>query len=220
MRHREKLIRKLYRDSDPFDSFPAGLYAKDAQGWSSSVHHFLIDAIEEIKPNTIVEVGVWKGRSVIHMAKKAKNLGLDCTIIAVDTWLGSAEHWVNEKYAPDLKSVHGKPNIYFTFMQNIVEEGIQDIVIPLPLDSTNAANVLNAHQTPIDLLHIDAGHDFRSVTNDLISWWPLLRPGGILVGDDYSEKWPEVVMAFDTFFSDLGIDVQPGENKCMIRKPV
>ncbi len=218
MLRRNFLVDQIYRGLDPFDSFPAGLYAKDAQGWSSSVHHFLTDAIEEIRPSTIVEIGVWKGRSVIHMSKKAKSMKLDCAVIAVDTWLGSAEHWVNSKYPGDLKASFGQPNIYKTFLQNIVSEGLTDIVLPIPLDSTNAANVLRAKKIQIDLLHIDAGHDFRSVTNDLTSWWPLLRPGGILVGDDYSDKWPEVVEAFDSFFGERGFKVETGENKCLVRK--
>jgi predicted O-methyltransferase YrrM len=38
---------------------------------------------------SIVEIGVWKGSSVITLASKMKELNLDGVVIAVDTWLGA-----------------------------------------------------------------------------------------------------------------------------------
>ncbi|MBV8523326.1 MAG: class I SAM-dependent methyltransferase, partial [Acetobacteraceae bacterium] len=57
----------------------------------------------------------------------------------------------------------------------------------------------------VDLVHLDGGHDYRSVMADLQAWWPLVRPGGILIGDDYNTNgvWPEVRQAFDEFFGQL-----------------
>lgn len=49
----------------------------------------------------------------------------------------------------------------------------------------------------LDLLLVDAGHDYASVRADLAAWIPKLRPGGWLVCDDYEEKWPGVVRAVD-----------------------
>jgi len=54
----------------------------------------------------------------------------------------------------------------------------------LPLDSVNAAEILCINGVCVDLIHIDGGHDFRSVVTDLTVWWPRLRGGGILIGDD------------------------------------
>jgi hypothetical protein len=58
---------------------------------------------------------------------------------------------------------------------------------------------------------------------DLQAWWPLVRPGGILIGDDYNTNgvWPEVREAFDEFFGHLRLmpfDVLPP--KCRVRKPL
>jgi hypothetical protein len=38
-----------------------------------------------------------------------------------------------------------------------------------------------------DWVYIDAAHDYANVFNDLTAWWPLVRDGGILWGDDYLE---------------------------------
>lgn len=215
---RQHILSSFYGLKDPFASFPENLYLEDKQGWSSSVHFFLDQSIEEIRPKIVVEIGVWKGRSAIHMGKKIKALNLDAVIIAVDTWLGSSEHWINPKYEKDIKSVHGYPNLYFTFMQNIMSEGLQDVVLPMPLDSINAIEVFRSKELMPELIHIDAGHDYKSVMSDLEAWWPQLRPGGIMVGDDYSSKWPQVYKAWNDFFSEPSIPIEEGENKCRVRK--
>jgi hypothetical protein len=97
---------------------------------------------------------------------------------------------------------------YHKFAANICNEGLQDFVVPLPLDSINGFQLLKTKGIRPDVLHIDAGHDYLSVMADLKAWWPQLNPGGVLIGDDYFKKpivgagkWPEVRQAFDEFFA-------------------
>jgi hypothetical protein len=140
-------------------------------------------------------------------------------VIAVDTWLGSSEHWsINELY-PLMEVQNGLPRLYDRFMQNIISLSLQDKVLPLPVDSANAAIVLANQNIVIDVVHLDAGHDYDAVYNDLQHWWPLLRPGGLLIGDDYSEGWPGVVGAFNDFFAKRGISyLEDISNKCRVVK--
>ena len=44
-------------------------------------------------------------------------------------------------------------------------------------------------------LYIDAGHEYEHVTADLKAWWPVLKPGGMMFGDDYHLQWIGVVRA-------------------------
>ena len=39
-----------------------------------------------------------------------------------------------------------------------------------------------------DWLYIDALHTFEAVLSDLRAWWPRLRDGGLLSGDDYGDE--------------------------------
>merc|ERR1712129_457956 len=48
---------------------------------------------------------------------------------------------------------------------------------------------------PIDLVYIDAEHDYSSCRDDIIAWEPLVRPGGIIAGDDYGAASPGVSKA-------------------------
>jgi tetratricopeptide (TPR) repeat protein len=216
---RSTVIQKLYRSRDPFAGFPAHRYALDVQGWGSD-HPYLTEAMDTVRPRVVVEIGVWKGGSTLTMARRLKELRLDAVVIAVDTWLGSREHWLNEEWFGSLGFENGYPTLAHVFMANVVKSGLQDYVVPLPLDSLNAAQLLQHLNIVPDVVHVDGGHDYEAVSADLRVWWELLKPGGLLIGDDY-DLWPEVKRGFDDFFGPRGLTpFEFGSNKCRIRKPL
>jgi len=47
----------------------------------------------------------------------------------------------------------------------------------------------------LDLVFLDARHDYEALTQDISAWRPKLRPGGILSGHDFSWMFPTVAMA-------------------------
>jgi hypothetical protein len=54
-----------------------------------------------------------------------------------------------------------------------------------------------------DIIYIDASHDYESVKTDILSWFPKLKTGGIICGDDYITGWPGVVRAVNEFFGKV-----------------
>jgi len=225
MTTRRKILDTLFFGRDPLADFPHQRHQTDLQGWHSQ-HPYLTRAIAEVRPSIVVEVGVWKGASVVTMAKEIQRLNLDAVVIAIDTWLGSSEHYLWEKFIPDLDFEFGYPRLYHKFAANICNEGLQQQVVPLPLDSINGFQLLKAKGIRPDVLHIDAGHDYLSVMADLKAWWPQLTPGGVLIGDDYFKswlgkgKWPEVRQAFDEFFAANPHPLfESGDGKCYVGKP-
>ena len=197
---RRGLVDRLWHGRDPFVGFTPSM-RPDLQGWNSD-HVYLSEAIDRHRPGIVVEVGVWKGASVLTMARRMRELGCDGVVIAVDTWLGAADHWLDPNLQRMIPQMNGFPLLYFVFMTNVVAEGLQDYVLPLPLDSANACEVLHAtHIRPV-VLHVDAAHDYGAVTADLERWWPLLQPGGTLIADDYDatyQVWESVSRAIDDF---------------------
>lgn len=214
---RAELVSKLWHGVDPFKQFDRTRLHVDKQGWNST-HSYLRDSVLTLSPQIVVEIGVWKGGSVITLAKTLKKAGIDGVVIAIDTWLGSSEHWLRGDFA-SLRVETGYPQMHHTFMSNIIDEGLEDYVLPLPLDSLNAHQVLSKRGLQADLIHIDAGHDHRSVSSDITAWWQLLRSGGILIGDDYSPSWPGVLQAFDEFVALHGLPLEHKSNKCRLVKP-
>ena len=171
----------------------------------------------------VVEVGVWKGGSVIEMAKFLKSHEIDGAVIAVDTWLGAWDHWLNPAWHQDLGFEFGYPTIFKVFVANVIHNKVQDYVIPLPLDSINAAVVIDKSEIVPGVVHIDAAHDYACAWNDMTTWWRLLQPGGVMIVDDFNidgHCWPGVFQAVNQFRSEFEIEDFESEGlKCRFRKP-
>lgn len=138
------------------------------------------------------------------MAQLLRETGANAVVIAVDTFLGSYEHWRNPAWRVSLNLDAGYPSLFRTFQKNVVAAGVEDYVVPLPLESANAASLLERTHIAPDVIHIDAAHDYQSVLSDLRVWWSRLQPGGLLIADDYDEDggyWPNVKKAIDEFVS-------------------
>ena len=114
----------------------------DLHGWGKNLPLYK-KLINEIQPEIVVEVGVWKGSSTIYMAQELKKLGKG-KIVAVDTWLGAIEFWTKHILGPkdktrDLKWENGYPSIYYNFLSNVVHQNVTNQVIPFPVPSSLAA---------------------------------------------------------------------------------
>lgn len=75
-----------------------------------------------------------------------------------------------------------------------------------------------------DWVYIDANQTESHVGDDLRAWWPLVRPGGWLTGDDYGlEGWwgDGVRLAVDEFIKRTPMaDVAVIGTQFMLQKPV
>ena len=214
------LVDRIWQGNDPFRGFSNNLFEHDTQGWGSQ-HHYLSDTIARLRPSVIVEIGVWKGGSTIFMAEAAKALALDTVVIAVDTWLGSSEHWLTDGHFRQMSFLNGYPGLYHKFLSNVIRAGVSNRVLPIPLASIGASEVLKALNVAAGIIHIDAAHDYDSVMADLRAWWPVLEPGGVLIGDDYAPTggWASVREAFDDFFRALGLPIESAGGKCRVQMP-
>ena len=105
-------------------------------------------------------------------------------VIAVDTWDGSEEH-------KELLADKGKDWLYEEFKRNT--QGLP--VTAIRAKSLEAAQRYKATGLQADMIFIDAGHDYESVKADIEAWTPVLAPGGVMCGHDFSSGWPEVKRA-------------------------
>lgn len=168
----------------------------DNQGWNgeSTVFGYLI---RKINPQTIIEVGSWKGQSSITMSKTIQTLGLDCKIYCVDTWLGAREFIDDTTPERDLMKKNGYPQVYYQFLSNVVHNNAQDIIIPFPTTSTIAARYFKEKDISAELVYIDASHDPQDVLLDLHNYYDLIPKHGILFGDDFTwEGMGDVISLF------------------------
>jgi hypothetical protein len=72
------------------------------------------------------------------------------------------------------------------------------------LKGWSADVVSNFANFSVDLIFIDASHDYQSVLNDIILWLPKVRKGGFICGHDYGHlKFPGVKKAVDEVFANV-----------------
>ena len=216
---RQSLIDRLYDGVDPFASWTQSKTSGDAvpQNWGST-HPYFKQYIDLLKPALIVEVGTWLGGSAIHMGQLLRAAGLnDSCIVCVDTWLGSSEHYINDDQRRILKLVNGRPTFYNDFMDNVVQNGLQDIILPFSIASIAAVEVLREYAITPDLIYLDGDHTSRGFRADLDLYWERLRPGGCLIGDDFD--WQEIHMNVLEFAFQQQVEFTAVGNKFVMRKP-
>lgn len=215
-------VRDALFDVSPYENLDLAGIEPDLQGWRSD-SYILTDAIERLRPALVLEIGSWKGRSAVNMARRCKELGLATEIVCIDTWLGCKEHWLRRdaEHYGSLKLKNGFPMLYWTFLRNVVEHDVQDVITPLPLPSDTAYYVLKNSNVTADMIYIDGAHEYDSVTRDLTLYWELLSDDGILVGDDYV-GWDGVTRAANDFARarKLQITGQYGKFVMSKRQPV
>lgn len=202
----EDLMLKLYGHNIWNDFIPTDV-GSVVQGWNGN-HPLLTIVPDSFSQQIIVDIGVWKGQSTINIASSLRDKNINGVVIAVDTFLGSAEHWsyddrdeLVEKIdgSGRLDRVHGMPSLYKVFLSNIFAHKLTDYVIPLPQTSTNACNVLKKFGIAPTLVHVDAAHDYREALADISDYWDIMAENGILIGDDYTEGFPGILKAAGEF---------------------
>ena len=60
---------------------------------------------------------------------------------------------------------------------------------------TSDLAALHCDDAAFDLVFIDGNHSYEVVKRDLELYWPKVRPGGILIGHDYTTRFPGVIKA-------------------------
>jgi len=193
------IMQKLY-GHDIWEQFRPVASADEAQGWNGN-HPSLRRIAGSTGGAIVIDVGVWKGQSTITMARAMKDAGIDGCVIAVDTFLGSAEHWDPGRNL--FTRYHGLPDIYGTFLANVHAAGVTGYVVPMPQTSANAVMILRRLRIIASVIHIDAAHEYEAVLKDAQDYWSILAPGGYLIGDDYHPTWPGVIRAAGEFSATL-----------------
>jgi hypothetical protein len=179
------------------------------------VHKRNLSIFEDFKnivvPKTVVEIGSWEGASTLGWAEIAE------IVICVDTWLGSVEHYGNyvnqsEWMRDRLMIEDGYPTIFRTFADNIRNAGYQNKIIPLTIDSNQSYIILKELDIDIDLIYIDAAHDYYSVMNDLIKSYEF---NAYICGDDYFGG-SEIQKAVNDFVYSKNLLVLSKQNQFII----
>jgi hypothetical protein len=135
------------------------------------------DFVESVTgPVIAVELGAWKGRSTSCMGVEIANSGKPIRFFTIDHWLGS-----EGEDAHDEDDDLGSGRLFEVFKQNIGP--VADYVTVIRDDSRAAASRFD--DASVDFLYVDASHSYDGVLGDLIAWYPKVKVGGVIAGDDW-----------------------------------
>lgn len=149
----------------------------DGHGWF--VNPSQINAvIKKIRPKTVIEVGSWLGQSTRFIANLIDS---DAKIYCIDTWSGAPLPTEDEKIAYGNEAQRLR-SLYQQFLSNIIHAKLTHKVIPIRMESIEAAHKLNLLA---DLIYIDAAHSEQAVYDDITEWISHLNTNGVLCGDDW-----------------------------------
>jgi hypothetical protein len=140
--------------------------------WSGHLA-FANDLIAAMKPSLIVELGTHWGESFFTFCQSVFENGLDCTCYAVDHWKGE-EH--AGFYVDDV----------FHDVQKYSESQYPGIAYLLRTTFDDAVDQFADES--IDLLHIDGLHTYEAVGHDFATWWPKVKPGGVVLLHDVAAR--------------------------------
>lgn len=179
------------------DSLKLKLY-EEFCSWPSIYYSKTTTLIKLLNPKLIVEVGVAYGYHARAMLETLENV----EYIGIDPYLPNYDP--NDPFTDNVaqlfncKSVEGMDRLYETVNETLTEEFGSRFTLKR-LKSVIASTEMS---NSIDLVFIDGDHRYQAVYDDLRSWWPKIRPGGVLAGDDY--EWPEVRSAVNSYFTQMG----------------
>lgn len=167
---------------------------------------FLATLMLEQGYKTFVEVGCKEGRTTGHILANVP----DSRVIAIDPWMkqeASADPTKETYEAWDFEKIERE------FWANVGEH--KERCAMLRATSEQAARgqcmagLSSFMPEDVDLVFIDALHDYEHVKQDIALWWPKVRIGGMLCFHDFNHKWPGVERAIAEAFNLMQVGVGP-----------
>ncbi|MGC8992928.1 MAG: class I SAM-dependent methyltransferase, partial [Thermoplasmata archaeon] len=129
---------------------------------------FAFFAVGAIRPQLIVELGVWTGTSFLSFCQAVKELGLRSFVYGVDTFKGDSSMGnYKPTFLSELESYIDSNYLFATLLKMEFDEAISFF-----------------NKSTIDILHIDGTHDYESVKHDFETWLPYISNRGIIIMHD------------------------------------
>lgn len=119
---------------------------------------------------TFLEIGVFKGQTLSLIKLLADMQGKKVKRYGVTPLSSEGGVWESD-YRKDIETMHDQFKLTkdYTLLEGLSED---------------PAIIERAKKLKLDVLYIDGGHEERHITNDIVEYSPLVKPGGFMVIDD------------------------------------
>jgi len=139
----------------------------------------------------VLEIGSWEGRSALFFL----NYLPKAHVVCIDPFEGNAEHHSDAYFAALVPATEAR------FDRNVAEP-FGERVEKIKGASGQVVPQLAIEGRTFDIVYIDGSHYAADVYADAALVWPIVRPGGIVIFDDY--QWD--LMDTDSERPKLGVD--------------
>lgn len=169
---------------------------------------FACDLITSLSPSTLVELGVHYGESYFAFCQAISESHTACKAFGVDSWQGDQHtgQYGEEVFA----EVEAHNREFYNAFSELVRRSFDE-----------AANRFETES--IDILHIDGAHTYECVRHDFETWFPKIRPGGVVLLHDTAGRsggfevwrlWEDIRHLYPSFefthSCGLGVLQKPG----------
>lgn len=141
--------------------------------------------IETYDIKTVLEVGSYLGKSAVFFGELVQQ------VYCVDPFV----LW------PDGKMVGvTREDFCEEFYNNLAKTNTNNVTV----FRATSRDTAKRFDKQVDLIYLDAQHDYKSVVEDIIMWRD--KGAKIICGDDFDEHWPTVKAAVSDFVEDFQVD--------------
>ena len=129
--------------------------------------------IKPLDPVVGCEIGVWEGGTSEYLLTHFPFMSL----YMIDSWqVETVQMNVNDQAVVDTAKQMAINRTRFAFARRSI----------IHKTSIEAAKLFS--DGGLCFVFIDADHRYEAVRDDLNAWWPKVRKGGILLGDNYNDR--------------------------------
>lgn len=176
--------------------------ANDTQtgGWSTYYYGVFSKIINDNQFKVVAEVGIGYGT---HAKQILKNTNVDKLYL-----IDPMKYYPNDLFAEAIMSKSPEiPGNNFNELYELINNELSPFTNRYKWFRTESLKITNEQISDgsLDCIFIDGDHSYDAVLADLEFWWPKVRKGGQLLGDDY---WMgDVARAVHEFANKQGLTV-------------
>lgn len=183
----------------------------------SGEQHLLVSLINEYNLKNIAEIGVFTGNLTGKVIRDCK--GIFENYYCIDPWKPYPENYDREPRPEELTLEYWE-NI-FNRVNGMAQRNSELNIIR----KTSLEGVNDIEDRSLDIIYIDAIHDYENGRADILAWLDKVRDYGFVAGHDYLTRFEGLIKAIDeifgmdlTVFSDSNWFVRVEPNKREIYK--
>jgi hypothetical protein len=178
--HIEPIVARVMADVDSQRHLslvrpaPMAHYYQNVAGffWFEEAYRRMLKTLPLDRPSVFVEVGSYQGQSAAFLGVELINRRIPCTLHCIDPW----ERPNDQTNGDEIRAAFERNVLP---VASVLGDRFRFHAVP----SVDAATLFT--DAAVDVVWLDGDHSFDGVLSDIDAWWPKLKPGGFMGGDDF-----------------------------------